>query len=246
MTAGEPPSRQYSEDGRYWWDGSKWQPVWGSAPPAAPAQAPGGAAAPGWTSTARQPQPALGWRLLAVLAGAAVVVGLLGGSMAGRATVKPHGPSAAPGFADGFPNASQGHLRGITLAAISQRWLRQGHSFTCEPNPSHRAESGGPKHQLSCSAPGDLDLDVYVDIDYDDETHVSGVQAYCRLGTGKPYCKGMFADFGRQLLSGQPDLQKQAQDWAGQNVDSDSSTVIGGVRLATSLDPPSISAVPAT
>ncbi|HYZ01262.1 MAG TPA: hypothetical protein VFA92_07185 [Candidatus Binatia bacterium] len=220
---------------------------WGSGPPSTPpAPPPGSAAPPGWTSTPRQPRQAQGWLLLAVLAGVAVLVGLLGGSIAGRATVKAHGPSAAPGFADGFPNVSQSYLRGVTLAAISQQWLQRGHSFTCEANPSHRAESGRAKHKLSCSAPGNLDLDVYVDISYDDESHVSGVQAYCRLGPGKPYCRSMFADFGHQLLRGQPDLQKRAEDWARQNVDNDSSTVIGAVRLATSLDPPSISAVPAT
>src|SRR5919198_747079 len=105
-----------------------------SPPPAPP---PARAAAPGWTSTPqRQPRPAQGWLLLAVLAGVAVLVGLLGGSIARRATVKAHGPSAAPGFADGFPNVSQSYLRGVTLAAISQRWLKRANSFTCEPNPS--------------------------------------------------------------------------------------------------------------
>jgi hypothetical protein len=183
---------------------------------------------------------------VALLAGAAVVVGLIGGSVVGRATVSAHGPSAAPAFADGFPSASQGYLRGITLTGLSKRWLQQANSFTCEPNPSHRAEPGRAKHELSCSAPGSMDLDVYVNIDYDDETHVSGVQAYCRLGPGKPYCKSLFGVFGFEALRGQPDVQKQAQDWASKNVDTDSSTVIGGVRLATSLDPPSISAVPAT
>jgi hypothetical protein len=181
-----------------------------------------------------------------VLAGVAVIVGLISGSTVGRATVKAHGPSAAPAFADRFPNASQGYLRGVTLAAISERWLKRANSFSCEPNSSHRAEAGRAKHQLTCSGPGSMDLDVYVDISYDDETHVSGVQAYCRLGPGKPYCKSLFGVFGYEVFRSQPSLQKQAETWARQNVDSDSSTVIGGVRLATSLDPPSISAVPAT
>jgi hypothetical protein len=243
VTTDEPPGRQYSEDGRHWWDGSKWQPVWGTALSNPPAPSPESTAAPPRMSTAGQSRRIQGWLLLALVAGAAVLVGLVGGSTAGRATVRPHGPSAVPGFTAGFPTASQRYLQGVTVAAISRRW--QANSFTCGPATWYKPQSGEAKHMLQCDAPGGLDFDVYVQVNYDDEGHVSGVQAYCRLGPGKPYCKSMFVDFGNEVFRSQPSLQKQAADWCRQNVDSDSSTVIGGVRLVTSLQPASISAVAA-
>jgi len=230
----QPQPGQYSPDGRYRWDGTAWRPAQVvSTPPRSAA----------W----RAP------RFVAVLVAiAALLVGGLAGAAAGAgagvAGSKPHGPTAPPTFAADFPNARQRYLPGVTVSAIAQTWLKEGNSWTCEPDDSHAGPTSGAKQRLECTAPGDLKYDVGVDIEYDDETHLRAVDADCSpiLRPGNTYCRSLFANLGDALLAAsQPDLRKQAQDWAGQNADSDNSTVIGGVRLSVKLTPHFIHATPA-
>jgi hypothetical protein len=231
------PATQYSEDGHYWWDGNAWRPVaatpaqpWGPLPPS------GGA---GPLRERSQTTVLLGILVAAV----ALLVGGTVGGAAGNSVNAPVGPSAVPPIPAEFPSADQRYLQDVTVSQLAEEWLQQQNGFTCEQDPSITPTTG--KERLDCWATGDLDLYVNVTIDYDDETHVTSVSAGCDLQPGDPVCASLFSDLGGMVFSGQPDLQRQARDWAGQNVFSDGATTIGGVNLVVALEPHNITCTPA-
>jgi hypothetical protein len=231
MTA-QPPLRQYSPDGKFWWDGTRWQPVVPAPPP------------PGvqYRKPTRIP-PAL------VLAGASLLGALLGGGVgAAGASVSgghPHGPSAPPAFAEGFPNGSQRYLPGVTVSSISDDWLVKLNKWTCAPTDVSTPPQSGAKERMDCTASGDAKYDLEVDIEYDDGTHVRMVRARCEYGPGSKGCRSLFANLADAVLASQAGERRKAQDWGAKNTDADSSTVIGGVQLLASLDPHSLSCTPA-
>lgn len=79
--------------------------------------------------------------------------------------------------------------------------------------------------------------DLYVEIEYDDETKIRQVKATCTFDPGANACKSLFATFAHTLLVEQPDLQEQGEQWAGDNADTDNVTTIGGIRFDISLSP---------
>jgi hypothetical protein len=176
---------------------------------------------------------------------AGLVVGGISGAVAGSATSEPHGPTAPPPIAADFPNQSKRYMPGVTLAVIAESWLKKGNNWTCAPDTESKRSSGA-KQAMECSPRGDQKYDVYVDIEYDAENQIRWIKAACHYDPGAKYCNTFFANLGDALFDKQPELAKQASDWGGKNVDSDSSTVIGGIYLETKLSPHYMNAAPWT
>jgi hypothetical protein len=225
----QPPVRQYSPDGRYWWDGQAWQPT---LPPGEPPYhaAPGG--------VARRTKPRVPpWRLaplVALLVGTLAGAGI--GSVIAAARTHPHGPSAPPTLPAAFPDGDQRYLARVTLPFLTD-WMTKDNDYTCGQSPDLKASYGG-KHLLECNAPGASKDVLYVDIEYDDETHVLAVKAGCHLRPGASACKSLFGAFADALMAqNQPDLRGKAEDWAGRNTDSDEAATFGGMRFEIALQP---------
>ena len=66
----------------------------------------------------------------------------------------------------------------------------------------------------------------------------TGVTASCALdGPGSRRCRSFFADVAGLVLGGDPALSKEARTWARENTGQDNTTVIGGIRLTSELEP---------
>jgi hypothetical protein len=233
MSGRAPRFGERSPDGLSWWDGTAWRSV--PTPGPVPAPRAKGRSRPG--------------KAVAVL----IVVGalLLGacpggiaGAVAGVTGVEPTGPTTPPAMAAEFPHGDQRYLPGVTVPALADDWLKKKNSYTCAA--AAKAQVSGAKQRLECEGPGDLRFDVFVYIEYDDDTHVRYVEAVCRLDPGANYCRSLFSVVGYKMFEDQPELRQQAQDWGAKNVDSDNVTTIGGVTFLVSLKPHELSAMPAS
>jgi hypothetical protein len=171
---------------------------------------------------------------------AALVLGLVAGgitgAVAGSMTSEPKGPAAPPPMAAEFPNAGKRYLPGVTVSSVAKDLLEQANSWTCAADTESKRSSGA-KQAMECSPRGEQKYDVYVNIEYDDQAQVRWMKASCHYDPGANYCKTLFAAVAGALLGSQPALRDQASKWGGQNVDSDSSAVIGGIYLEIKLSP---------
>ncbi|NBE79570.1 hypothetical protein [Micromonospora rubida] len=209
----------------------------GTPPTAAPP--PGG---PG-----RSPAPGKALLVLAVVAPLVLcgLVGVLSGGIVATSTTDPVGPSALPSTDADFPSVDRRYLPGVKVATVVEDWLKKTNSYTCTPpeRPS-RTLSEAPQRQ-GCTAPGNLRWKLSVDVEFDDETHVRHVRGDCVFKPGAKVCASLFATMADAVLSGNPELRKQAYEWAEKNAEADNVTTIGGVRFTIKLEPRSITAEPA-
>lgn len=176
---------------------------------------------------------------------AALVFGLcgaVGGTLTSMVVSERPGPTAPPQLASDFPHAGQRHLPKLSVAAIADSWLKKANSWVCEEG---KEPYGHGKKRTTCH-PKDEWVDVSVDIEFDDPTHVTMVTAECRYDPGANLCKTLFANMAHAVVGhSEPTLRDKAMDWGAQKVDTDSVTTIGGVRLETSLSPHRVVATPA-
>ena len=164
------------------------------------------------------------------------------GSVAGNSGTEPTGPANPPPFTLDFPDVGKQYLPDLTVSMVAKDWLEKQNAYKCAPNTDNKPGSGA-KQMLDCE-PGDADLDVWVSIEYDDEAKVREVNAHCNYKPGTPYCKSLFENLADVVHAKNASLRQQSLDWAGKNVDSDSTTVIGGVYFEIHLSPHSITATP--
>lgn len=225
----EETRRQYSPDGKWWWDGAQWQPV-------VPATGGGHKAGP------RRGLP--GPLLVALVAIAALVVGAVAGAGIGAATSQRPTSRALPKVPSGFPNVSQNVLPGVTVPIV-RGWMEkaQKYPWPCQPDANLHPHSGA-KQLLSCDAPNQYPADAYTILEFNDDTHVWLVKGNCHAypSASKDWCSTYFGNLADALFVKQSSLRQQAMDWAKQNGDSDSSTDIGGIHLEITLSPKEITA----
>jgi hypothetical protein len=180
---------------------------------------------------------------------AGVLAFLLGGStgvaIGWYVGAKPKGPTDLPKITGDFPNADQRYLQGVTVSDIADSWLAGTLAWTCEPSDTAAGLLSGALKRTECTAPGDRSRHLRITIDYDDNKHVREVDVMCTYGPGHHACEHLFVAVAGILLASDAEQHKQALNWAGTNVDSDASTVIGNVRLLTTLSPHSLRCTPA-
>ncbi|MEH1127807.1 hypothetical protein [Micromonospora sp. CPCC 206061] len=268
MSGHAPRIGERSPDGLSWWDGTAWRSVPQPAAAPAPPPFPPPLAPPPMSPSPQFPPPsppaphlmppgaaprAKGRRrpgkVVAVLIAVSALLlgacpGGTAGVLAGYLWVEPTGPTTPPAMAADFPHGDQRYLPGVTVRALADDWLKKENSYTCAA--AAKAEASGAKQRLDCEGPGELSLEVSVHIEYDDDTHVRYVAAFCRFDPGANYCRSLFSGFGYKVFEDKPELRQQAQDWGAKNVDSDNVTTIGGVTLLVSLKPHHIRAMPAS
>ncbi|MEV4475893.1 hypothetical protein [Nonomuraea sp. NPDC049504] len=228
MTAG-----QRSPDGRFWWDGSAWQPVQTAPPPPYPYRPP-----------APRPPAKKGLVLpLAAVTAAALVLGIVLGGGAGWLTTEPRAGTAALTFADDFPDVDDQYLPGVTLTLIVDEWMKKANSYTCTNKPGDPDTWSKAKQWMRCLPP-DGQENRYVDIEYDAARRIRVLKATCHLGTRAEACTTLFATMADTALVPQPELRKRAMDWATKNAAGDRGTIIGGIRLQADLSPHSLRLTP--
>ncbi|GAB3138918.1 hypothetical protein [Microbispora hainanensis] len=262
MTA-QPPG-PYSPDGRYQWDGAAWQPVRNPPPAAAPQPGPPhsyGQSQPGRPQPYGMPQegtpagpppgpygqaPGTGGRGIGLVIGLVTAGLLLGGGVgaaAGLGSASPKGSARPPAFSADFPGGDRRYLPGVTVAMISDDWLKKSNKWKCAKKPDKDETSSGAAHRVECEPPDDRgDMSVY--IEYDKEDSVRQVAATCWLGLHTVACTSLFSTMADTLLIPRKSLRKQAAGWAKKNADSERSTTIGGVRLEFDLSPHGMTATP--
>jgi hypothetical protein len=266
MTA-QPPERLYSPDGRFWWDGTGWQPVDGpppvpaqfqpppgsaGQPPAGPANLPPGQPGfpgpgfppPGNAIPRRPPRAGYVLALVGTLVASALVGGLAGG-IAGAVSTEPPGIDAPPEFAAEFPTAEKQYLTGVTLDLVVENWMKKVNSFTCAEKDGDAEGRIPSKKVMECRPPDEDDKD-YVTVAYDAADKIKSVTTYCGAGLKTISCRTLAGSMADAVLKPQGrQLRDQAWKWAEQNVDSERGTIIGGIRLTASLQPHSMTATPA-
>ncbi|MEQ7010292.1 hypothetical protein ABN028_29355 [Actinopolymorpha sp. B17G11] len=177
----------------------------------------------------------------------ALLIGASTGVAVGhRVGSRPVGPTGPPAVTADFPDASQRHLRGVTVSGLAEDWLAGTRSWTCEVSDTGTEPSSGASTLMGCTPRGKAAHDLRVNIEYDGEERVRAVHGLCVYGPGDQACKRLFTDLAGVLLAGDEGLRTQAVDWAGTHVDTDDSTVVGNVRLIVSLSPHYLRGTPAS
>ncbi|MEO3796073.1 hypothetical protein ABGB14_38250 [Nonomuraea sp. B10E15] len=228
---------QRSPDGRFWWDGTGWRPVQPS-PPFPFQHAPSPAPSP--------PRPPRRRALLLPLAGVVIAALVLGGVLGGAVgllTTEVRASTAAPAFADDFPDVGDQYLPGVTLTLIVDEWMKKANSWTCANRPGNPDTWSMAKQHMRCQPKGD-DGRRYVDIEYDAADRIRVVRATCHLGTYEDACTTVFATMADAALVPQPKLRERARSWAQKNAASERATIIGGLRLQASLSPHALRITP--
>jgi hypothetical protein len=223
---------------------SQQRPLPPSVPPSVPASVP--AFAPTYPTVQRVP-PRRRRRVAPIIACVlAVLVGGAGGIAVGhRMGAQPVGPTTTPTVMADFPDATQRHLRGVTVSALAVDWLADSWSWTCEDSDTGTTPASGASTLMGCTPRGDTAHDLRVNIEYDGENRVRAVHGLCVYGPGDQTCKKLFSELAGVLLERDDRLRETAVEWAGVNVDNDDSTVIGDIRLIVNLSPHYLRGVPA-
>ncbi|NUR86842.1 MAG: hypothetical protein HOY71_22395, partial [Nonomuraea sp.] len=130
-----------------------------------------------------------------------------------------------------------------TVAYIAGKWLKGANKWACKPWTDNKPMTGAKKW-LYCTTTDSSSYDVGVDIEYDDDTHVTRVAAKCDLGPGTRFCTTLIANTAGEVLAGQSKgLRDQGVKWGTGHADSDTTTVIGGVQFKVELEPHGITAL---
>jgi len=182
-----------------------------------------------------------------LILGALIVGGLCGGApgaVAGYVTSQPDGPTAPPSMPAEFPDAARRYLPDLKVADLADDWLARSNGWKCAPSDSQTRTSAA-KNQVSCEPTEQSRYGVSAQIEYDGDTQIEYAEVTCGLKPGANYCETLFAALGDALFPHRPELGKQAEEWAGKNVDGDNtSTAIGGIRLTIELSPHRVRAIP--
>lgn len=191
-------------------------------------------------------RPGTGVTVLLIL-GALIVGGLCGGgpgAVAGYLTSQPDGPTAPPSMRPEFPDAARRYLPDLKVADLADSWLVRPNGWTCAASES-RTRISEAENLMDCEPTEDGLYLVNAKIEYDGDTQLQYVAVTCPFKPGANYCKTLFAALGDALFPRRPELAKQAEQWAGKNVDGDDvSTVIGGIRLTVELSPHRVTVIP--
>jgi hypothetical protein len=192
----------------------------------------------------RKPGPAV---TILLILGALIAGGVLGsapGAVAGYVITQPEGPTAPPSMRPEFPDASRRYLPDLKVADLADAWLAKANGYQCGPAET-KNRSSGAKNLMSCTTNEAGLSSMVVYIEYDGVAQIRYVSVRCGHRPGSNYCRTLFASFGDALFGRQPELAKQAAEWAGKNVDGDNiSTSIGGVRFSVDLGSHSVKAIP--
>jgi hypothetical protein len=176
-----------------------------------------------------------------------IVGGLCGGgpgAVAGYVTTEPDGPTAPPSMRPAFPDAARRYLPDLKVADLADNWLVKPNGYRCAPSDSPTRISEA-KNRMSCEPTEEGLSAVDALIEYDGDTQLQYVGVTCGFKPGANYCKTLFANLGDAIFPRRPELAKQAQEWAGKNVDGDNiTTTIGGVRLTIELSPHRMTVIP--
>ncbi|GAA0731332.1 hypothetical protein Drose_26350 [Dactylosporangium roseum] len=219
-----------------------------SGPPSSPA-APGGFGPPPMAPPAKPKRQGpvtilavllIGLTLLCCGVPSAGIGAALGGGL-----TQPDGPSEPPNMPAEFPNTNQRYLPGTTINDVAEQWMKKDNGWVCTPPEQADYRLSEAKNRLEC-VPTDKDLkyDVDVAIEYDGDNQLTQVEASCNFKPGAEMCRSLFATMADVLYLNRSENRKPAEEWASKNVDTDNTTVIGGIRLTVSLSPHQITAIP--
>lgn len=206
----------------------------------------------------QQPRRRSGVRVLAVVVALAIGGGgggVAGTALAGTAFAGALGGSTAPteppALPAEFPDASsQSYLPDVTVSAI-ETWATSK-DYECDEHTARdfagmETTPGGAKHWLECHLPRRFgSARAEVSVEYDDDAEVVAVHATCERGVGTPddFCASLARKTARTVFKGQPEVRKNAANWAKDNARNDTVTVIGGMQLKADLGNHRLTIVP--
>jgi hypothetical protein len=148
-------------------------------------------------------------------------------------------------LAANFPKGSDRYLRDLTVSAITVDWLAKEKSWTCKVTNVASSSVGEARKRTGCGPRGQTADYLKVTIAHDANAKVRSVNVRCDYGPGNRTCRRLFTDLVDVVMAGDERQRSQAIDWARTNVDSDETTIIGGIRLAATLSPHYLDITPA-